>query len=113
MYKDSAGFTYRLGRLNPRASKFKGTSDQGVSYFSWKSSNYIDLIRDIKEHIASLLRKGIETTVAWAPGHADIAGNEQPDTLAKEAAQEATTLSTSFNIIIINDVKQAAQKIPN
>lgn len=32
------------------------------------------------------------------------------DKLAKEAAQEATTLSTSFNVITINDVKQAAQK---
>jgi len=80
-----------------------------VSHY-WKSSNYIDLIRDIKEHIASLLKNGIETTVAWTPGHADIAGNEQADKLAKEAAQEATTLNTSFNIITINDVKQAAQK---
>ena len=82
----------------------------GIVSHDWKSSNYTDLIMDIKEHIATLLKNGIQTTVAWTPGHADIAGNEQADKLAKEAAQEATTLNASSNIITINDVKQAAQE---
>jgi hypothetical protein len=30
MLVGSAGFTYMIDRLNPRASKFGGASDQGV-----------------------------------------------------------------------------------
>ena len=50
------------------------------------------LIKDIKEHIASLLRSGLETTIFLTPGHADIAGKEQADKQAKEA----TAVNTSY-----------------
>ena len=83
-------------------TKLKILSDSqsavGILTLGWKSTNYMDLVTDIKEHIASLVRNGLETKILWTPGHADIAGNEQADKLAKEAATEATTQNTSYNI---------------
>jgi hypothetical protein len=35
------------------------------------------------------MRYGMRTTLSWIPGHANIAGNEIADQLAKEAAKES------------------------
>jgi hypothetical protein len=43
-------------------------------------------IHIIKENIGTLMRYGMRTTLSWIPGHANIAGNEIADQLAKEAA---------------------------
>ena len=56
----------------------------GILPHNCKSSNYIDTISDIKENIRTLMRYGMRTTLSWIPGHANIAGNEIADQLAKE-----------------------------
>jgi ribonuclease HI len=68
----------------------------GILTLNWKSSNYIDTISDIKENLGTLMRYGIRTTLSWIPGHANIAGNEIADQLAKEAAKEKLCLSVGL-----------------
>jgi hypothetical protein len=53
------------------------------------------------------MRYGIRTTLSWIPGHANIAGNEIADQLAKEAAKESMSLNEQYNVITMSDVKQA------
>jgi hypothetical protein len=45
----------------------------------------------------------------WIPGHANIAGNEITDQLAKEAAKESMSLNEQYNVITMSDVKQAVK----
>ena len=82
----------------------------GIISLNWKSTNYTDLIQDIKEHMSTLIKKGIAVRVQWTPGHADIEGNEIADKMAKEAAKEAETLNPSFNIITKSDIKRAVKE---
>ena len=79
----------------------------GILTLNWKSSNYIDTISDIKENIGTLMRYGMRTTLSWITGHANIAGNEIADQLAKEAAKESMSLNEQYNVITMSDVKQA------
>jgi ribonuclease HI len=81
----------------------------GILTLNWKSSNYIDTISDIKENIGTLMRYGMRTTLSWNPGHANIAGNEIADQLAKEAAKESMSLNEQYNVITMSDVKQAVK----
>ena len=68
----------------------------GILTLNWKSSNYIDTISDIKENIGTLMRYGMRTTLSWIPGHANIAGNEIADQLAKAAAKESMSLNEQY-----------------
>ena len=81
----------------------------GILTLNWKSSNYIDTISDIKENIGTLMRYGMRTTLSWNSGHANIAGNEIADQLAKEAAKESMSLNEQYNVITMSDVKQAVK----
>jgi hypothetical protein len=81
----------------------------GMVTLNWKSSNYIDTISDIKENIGTLMRYGMRTTLSWIPGHANIAGTEIADKLAKEAAKESMSLNEQYNVITMSDVKQAVK----
>ena len=58
----------------------------GILTLNWKSTNYRDVITEIKEYMLILSTLGITTTIQWTPGHASIEGNEIADRLAKEAA---------------------------
>jgi hypothetical protein len=53
------------------------------------------------------MRYGMRTTLSWITGHANIAGNEIADQLAKEAAKESMSLNEQYNVITMSDVKQA------
>ena len=57
------------------------------------------------EHLGTLMRYGMRTTLSWIPDHANIAGNEIADQLAKEAAKESMSLNEQYNIITMSDVK--------
>ena len=81
----------------------------GILTLNWKSSNYIDTIADIKENLGTLMRYGMRTTLSWIPGHANIAGNEIADQLAKEAAKKSMSLNEQYNVITMSDVKQAVK----
>ena len=55
------------------------------------------------------MRYGMRTTLSWIPGHANIAGNEIADQLAKKAAKESMSLNEQYNVITMSDVKQAVK----
>jgi thioredoxin reductase len=55
------------------------------------------------------MRYGMQTTLSWIPGYANIAGNEIADQLAKEAEKESTSLNEQYNVITVSDVKQAVK----
>ncbi len=105
---------YTISNLKNRFKCLKILSDSqtavGILTLNWKSTNYLDVIRDIKENVADLQRSGIETVVSWTPGHANIAGNELADSLAKEAAKEATSLNEQYNVVTRMDINQAAKQ---
>jgi ribonuclease HI len=81
----------------------------GIMTLNWKSSNYIDTISDIKKKFGTLMRYGMRTTLSWIPGHANIAGNEIADQMAKEAEKESMSLNEQYNVITMSDVKQAVK----
>ena len=105
---------YCITNFTGQYSKIQILSDSqtavGIISLNWASTNYMDLIRDIQEGIASLQRTGTETEVMWVPGHANIAGNDIADKLAKEAAEEAKHLDESANCVTKSDVIQAAKQ---
>ena len=51
----------------------------------------------------------MRTTLSWIPGHANIAGNEIADQLAKKAAKESLSLNEQYNVITMSDVKQVVK----
>ncbi|VDI52310.1 Hypothetical predicted protein [Mytilus galloprovincialis] len=80
----------------------------GLLTLNWAPKSYIDVIRDIREHIVRT--KGMEICILWTPRHANIQGNDEADLLAEQAAEEATQLLPKNNIITLQDVKQGAHK---
>ncbi|XP_063442764.1 ribonuclease H-like [Mytilus trossulus] len=82
----------------------------GLLTLNWAPNSYISVIREIKENIEHLRQKGLNVIVSWTPGHANIAGNDEADILAKTAAEEAKELPPENNVITLQDVKQAAYK---
>ena len=82
----------------------------GLLTLNWNATSYIDVLRDIKESMNDLRRKGIQTVILWTPGHAGIDGNVEADILAKTAAREAKELPPENNLITLQDVKQGARK---
>jgi ribonuclease HI len=85
----TAGRACGIAALKDGFTDIKILSDSqtavGILTLNWKSSNYIDTISDIKENLGTLMRYGMRTTLSWIPGHANIAGNEIANQLAKEA----------------------------
>ena len=52
----------------------------------------------------------MEIGISWTPGHADIAGNEIADRLAKEAAKEAEEVDENQDkVVTAVDIKTAAK----
>ena len=49
--------------------------------------------------ILDLEKSGLEVSIKWTPGHADIRGNCIPDELAIEAAEEAKLIPEDSKIL--------------
>ncbi|MEW8548403.1 MAG: ribonuclease H family protein, partial [Candidatus Thiodiazotropha sp.] len=64
----------------------------GLLTLGWTPSSYQGTISQIKKQMDDIKQKGLYLDIQWTPGHADIAGNETADRLAKEAAQEAENM---------------------
>ena len=72
----------------------------GLLTLGWKQTSYQGTISQIKKQIESLKQDGINIDIAWTPGHADIAGNETADRLAKEAAIEAERIDETKDTMV-------------
>ena len=88
----------------------------GILTLNWKTQNYHSVVQEIITKLNLLKRTGLHIQLEWTPGHADIAGNEIADKLAKSAAKEAqeqdqsTTSIVSKQDIITASKKSAKQK---
>ena len=58
--------------------------------------------------ISTLHEAGTKVDINWAPRHSFIAGNEEADMLAKEAAHEASTFKEGSGSTSMADVKLAS-----
>ena len=83
----------------------------GLLTLGWKQTSYQGTISQIKKkQIERLKQDGINIDIAWTPGHADIAGNEMADRLAKEAAIEAERIDeTKDTMVTAADIKTAVK----
>ena len=82
----------------------------GLLTLGWTPTSYQGTISQIKKHIERLKQEGINIDIAWTPGHADIAGNETADRLAKEAAKEAENIDeTKDTMVTAADIKTAVR----
>ena len=102
-----------IATMKELCSEIKILSDSqtavGILTLNWKTTNYMGTITDIKENMGTLLRYGIQTTLSWIPGHANIAGNEIADQLAKEASKEAISMNDKYIVNTMSDVKHAVK----
>ena len=81
----------------------------GILTLNWKDTSYRDVTRDIKKASTLLEQSGVHVEINWAPGHSSIAGNEEADKLAKEAAHEASLFTDDRKTTSISDIKAASQ----
>ena len=81
----------------------------GILTLNWKDTSYRDVTRDIKKASTLLEQSGVQVEINWAPGHSSIAGNEEADKLAKEAAHEASLFTDERKTTSISDIKAASQ----
>ncbi|CAG2218337.1 RNASEH1 [Mytilus edulis] len=54
----------------------------GILTLNWKSDSYHQTINEIKGKIKNLNEHGILINLNWTPGHANIKGNDEADSLA-------------------------------
>ena len=64
----------------------------------------------IKSLLQQLQSTAFEVSIHWTPGHANIAGNEIADRLAKDAAHQASEMPMDSSIVTNQDIKSAARK---
>ena len=84
----------------------------GLLTLGWTPSSYQGTISQIKKQIEGLKLNGIkiEIDIAWTSCHADIAGNEMADRLAKEAAKEGENINeTKDTVVIPADINTAVK----
>ena len=83
-------------------------STVGILTLKWKNTSYRSITRDIRNAISILQEAGTKVDINWAPGHSSIAGNEEANRLAKEAAHEASTFPEGSKSTSMADVKLAS-----
>ena len=81
----------------------------GILSLSWSNSSHKKTAEDIRRLISDLEKSGLEVSIKWTPGHADIRGNCIADELAKEAAEEAKLIPEDSQILTGADFKKFAR----
>ena len=64
----------------------------GILTLGWENKSHTWAIFEIKQAMEILKSQNVTVKINWTPGHAEIAGNEIADKLAKEAAEEAENM---------------------
>ena len=62
-------------------------SQSAVGILGWENKSHSSEILEIKQAKEILKSQNVTVELNWTPGHAEIAGNEIADKLAKEAAE--------------------------
>jgi ribonuclease HI len=99
----------RLERIESVHIFSDSQSTIGLLKLGWKPKQYFDTIRRIKSYMEHLAAGGIEVEISWTPGHADIAGNETADRLAKEASRQAAEMDRLGSPTSQGDIRSAAR----
>ena len=81
----------------------------GILTLGWTATSHKKAVEDIKLLISDLENSGLEISIKWTPGHADIKGNCIADELAKEAAEEAKSFPEDSQILTGADFKKFAR----
>ena len=58
----------------------------GLLTLGWEASQHKSTVKDIISKLDLIKGKGIDIEIKWTLGHAEIKGNEEADSLAKEAS---------------------------
>ena len=75
----------------------------------WENKSHKAVILEIKQTMDILKSQNVKIELNWTPGHADIAGNEIADKLAKEAAEEAENMPEMVTPLTSIDIKKAVK----
>ena len=83
----------------------------GILSLGWSNSSHKKTAEDIRRLISDLEKSGLEVSIKWTPGHADIRGNCIADELAKEAAEVAKLFPEDSQVLTGADFKKFARVI--
>ncbi|MEW8546650.1 MAG: ribonuclease H family protein [Candidatus Thiodiazotropha sp.] len=81
-----------------------------AAFFNAVPENNVELVMGIKETLWEVQKKGMEIRVHWCPGHMDIRGNELADKFAKEAANEAISMTDNLSVLTKKDATAELKK---
>ena len=81
----------------------------GILTLGWENMSHTSVIFEIKQSMEILKSQNVTVDLNWTPGHAEIAGNEIADKLAKEAAEEAENMPEVDTPLTSIDVKRAVR----
>ena len=81
----------------------------GILTLGWENKSHKAVILEIKQTMDILKSQNVSIELNWTPGHADIAGNEIADKLAKEAAEEAENMPEMVTPLTSIDIKKAVK----
>ena len=81
----------------------------GILTLGWENTSHKAVILEIKQTLDILKSQNVSIELNWTPGHADIAGNEIADKLAKEAAEEAENMPEMVTPLTSIDIKKAVK----
>ena len=81
----------------------------GILTLGWENKTHTSVIFEIKQSMEILKSQNVTVELNWKPGHAEIAGNEIADKLAKEAAEEAENMPEVDTPLTSIDVRRAVR----
>ena len=79
----------------------------------WSKKSHKAVIAEIQKSLEVLNEKNVHVKLNLIPDHADIAGNEIADKLAKQAAEEAEKMPELSTPVTVFDIKAAVQESEN
>ena len=100
-----------MGRKQFNGVIFFSDSQSVVGFLtlSWTPPSYQGIINKVKKQMEELRKKGLTLNIDWTSSHADIAGYEIADRLAKSAAEEAEAMEDEDRVVTATDIKRAVK----
>ena len=98
-----------MERIDIKKIMLFSDSQSAVGILGWENKSHTSAIFEIKQAMEILKSRNVTVEINWTPGHAEIAGNEIADKLAKEAAEEAENMPEVDTPLTSIDVKRAVR----